>query len=423
MKNKTDKDPIEDFFEKRLENFDISYMASDWEKLEAKLDVVSTQHVMRRRIAWLVAASVILFSSLGYFSYQNYISINDLKQEMMADNEQAEDPAIGQEEAQVPAIRDENENDSLAQAQDDVNDKPVTNNTTVQENVVPVPINDAIASVDQGRKRSKASVARKSAAPLSIQGKNCKDCGSDTRLMKSVESTVAGLNIIDDEGSALESVFAANQIVTFDVDQNTQPRAFSRFAVGVSFGSDVNAVNGFSNFSNPGYNIGVKAEYNFTSRFSAIAGVQRIQMQYSAQAGQYTVPMGFWTNGIAANGTNAECRMFDVSLTLKYSFVELSRSRFFATGGVSNMIMVDEQYNFMYSNQNPNLVQQFNGSTGTNDFINSASFSIGYEYDFDSRIGIRFEPFFRVPVNRVGFGNVDLYSMGSSVSFRYNIGR
>ena len=425
MAHKNDKDPIEEFFEKRLENFDISYMASDWEKLEAKLDVAATKRTGRRRMVWLAAASLLLFGSLGVFTYQNYLSINDLKQEILVNNEPNENPN-GNLEENSPAINpNEDIAEPLARVEDNTNGNVVPPNTDVsQNNEVVQTGDDPIASLVPDRRHRRRSVGKKKTTPSSIPSRNCKMCAIDKNLMRSAKSaTFAGFTIIDDEGPASESIFAANRTADFEVNQVTEPRALSRFSIGVSFGSDVTAVSGLSNFSTPGYSFGLKAEYNFTSRFSAIAGVQQMQIQYSAGRGQYSPPRGFWTNGVIANSTDAACRILDLSLVLKYNFIESTRSRFFATGGVSNNILLNEEYNFQYTTQDPSLIQEFDASSGTNDFINSASFSLGYEYDLDSRLGIRFEPSIRVPVNGIGFGSVNLYSLGTSISFRYRLRR
>ncbi len=71
-------DPLERLFRKKVEEYNISYREEDWLKLEKKLDARDTKLYYRRRLRWLVAASILILSLIGYYTVQNHNKINEL---------------------------------------------------------------------------------------------------------------------------------------------------------------------------------------------------------------------------------------------------------------------------------------------------------------------------------------------------------
>jgi len=83
--------------------------------------------------------------------------------------------------------------------------------------------------------------------------------------------------------------------------------------------------------------------------------------------------------------------------------------------------MQSEEYSFSYRAYQPGQEEGWSGKTGTSHWLSNAGFSIGYEFDVHSNWSMRVEPFIKVPVQEVGWGNVELYSMGSFISLNYKL--
>jgi hypothetical protein len=81
--------------------------------------------------------------------------------------------------------------------------------------------------------------------------------------------------------------------------------------------------------------------------------------------------------------------------------------------------MLNEEYQFDYYGNENGLAQNWSGKTGTSHWASNAAFSIGFEYDINSTLSLRAEPFVRVPLKEIGWGNVELYSLGSFISLNY----
>lgn len=235
------------------------------------------------------------------------------------------------------------------------------------------------------------------------------------------QSTVDPETIEPAETSGKAPVFAARvDASSNDVGLNSGiQNASQRFSVGFLMAPDFSTAGSFSDFYSPGYKFGAYVEYHFTRNLGISAGIIHSTVRYTAQGGEYRPPEGYWTNGIIPAETLAECMLLDIPITLKYNFFHFDRSRFYATAGVSSYVMLSEEYEFDYYGNESGLAQSWSGKTGTRHWASNAAFSIGFEYDINSTLSLRAEPFIRVPLKEVGWGNVRLYSLGSFISLNY----
>jgi len=93
MKDLNNNDPLEELFKSKSEQYDISYREEDWQNLKDRLDAADVRLANRNK-RWLTAAAVlILFSLLGYFTYQNYQQINSLNEQLSQTEETINEPA------------------------------------------------------------------------------------------------------------------------------------------------------------------------------------------------------------------------------------------------------------------------------------------------------------------------------------------
>ena len=183
----------------------------------------------------------------------------------------------------------------------------------------------------------------------------------------------------------------------------------------------MSTVGGISNFYNPGYKIGISAEYALTKNLAVSVGAIHSRVQYTASGNDYNPPEGYWSYGAVPQETVGKCLLIDIPISLKYNVLHFDDSRIFASGGVSSYIMLNEDYRFDYGGYSSGQPQRWQERTGTRHWMSNAVFSLGYEMDLKSNISLRIEPFIKVPIQEVGWANVKLYSMGSFISVNYNI--
>lgn len=418
MPENNNKDPIEHLFRKKAEEYDISYQEADWMKLEKRLDEQQRQLAARRK-RWLVAAALLfLFSLLGYAVFQNYQEINKL-------NEQLDNQSI----AETP--RDDN----TAESGDRDSDTADENRSEQPSETLDQPVTE----------EGPPSFASEREQTQSLEGEE--QSVSQTFLVSDAMAQQLAVEELPQTPGDI-SEFAANQKQTdFNLVQPNdpyphfmaaqqestdasgvsedplhQPIAASRVSVGFLAGPDLSTVGGLSNFDQPGYNLGLLIEYRLSSNLSIRSGLMRASVNYKAGGDEYRPPSGFWSYDTAPPyQASAQCIILDIPVSLKYDFWHFERSKLYATVGASSYIMLNEEYQFDYESYNNNQVQEWSDRTGTRHWLSNANLSIGYAFDLNPHLSMQIEPFLKLPMREVGWGNVKLYSIGTSISFNYNL--
>lgn len=416
-KNKPE-DPIEKLFQEKAGEFEIPYREEDWQKLEKRLDMADQQHNRMVRRRWLIAASVLLFSLLGYFTYDNYTNINRLNEQLSSES--------------VPKLQDDlpqpNEAENPATDEEDFNsNQPLTNDQAAVDENNPrntVSDNQPLKSdyEESGTGSSGKFVAENSIRDLYISEISCPTCTLSNLAARDEQSgpLLPAEEHREDENNAIAS--ADQNVSTSGISYGiSTSRNTSRFALGLVLSPDLSTAGSISNFSDIGYKAGVTLEYRLSPRLSITGGLLQSDVRYIASGNDYSPPEGYWSNGVIPDETVGRCILIDIPVSLKYEFIRFNRSRFFATAGLSSYIMLNEDYQFHYSGYNTGQTDSWSDKTGTRHWLSNAGFSIGYEMDIHQNWSLRAEPFLKVPLKEVGWGNVNLYSMGSFFSINYKL--
>ena len=412
--DKDHKDFIEKLFQLKADEFDIPYREEDWLKLEKKLEIRDLQLAHRKKTAWLAAASLLIISMLGYFTLDNYQRINELSQQL------DESPATIPEIIQTPELPASDQPGDTGSEEgnghanvdevltwlgtiDDVERKPESG----EQHLEGIDYHHQKIEIDRkvvdaalfSMRHPQALIPHKPGGIAQLS--DGKQPGREIGFQIPVEEKNGWL-AIRDEHPEMETV---------------QP---SRFAAGIVYSPDLSTAGSISNFHDPGYKIGVTAEYRLSSRISLVSGIVFSDVRYAAEGSQYNPP-GYWNQGTVPDQTAAICQILDIPISIKINFNEYGRSRFFATAGFSSYIMLNEDYRFSYDEANENLIQNLNIRNGSRHILNNAGFSIGYEIDLHKNWSLRAEPYIKIPISEVGWGNVELYSIGSFISVNVNL--
>lgn len=406
IENDKNKDPLEQFFQKKTAEYDISFNESDWLKLEKELDIRDVQYAYQRRLRWIAAAAILIVSMLGYFTYDNRININRIDQQL---NEGAaplveNNPVDEVLSADEPSVA-EDFNVAIGDLPDD---ELVDSGTSL------------FAADDQ--KKGPAIVEKEGGSPVAVF-----TAAEEHRIDKIETLSFSRSGSVYPEGAyntlLIDHVPDPVSATLYNNDAAGRDRPlqdFPRISASMVMSPDISTVGSISNFYDPGYKIGVNFEYNLSRNLAVSVGVVHSKVQYIAYGAEYNPSSGYLSNVIIPDETTAVCFIIDIPVSLKYNVLNFSRSRFFATTGVSSYIMLNEDYQFSYRYNDPGLEQGWSGNTGTTHWISNAGLSIGYEFDLDSNWSLRAEPFLKIPISEVGRGNVRLYSMGSFFSVNYH---
>ena len=191
-----------------------------------------------------------------------------------------------------------------------------------------------------------------------------------------------------------------------------------KLAVRFGFSPDLSSV-GLKNFTKPGTAVSLLIEYLFLPKLYFQTGLIRSSKGYNAKPGEYEWP-SYWNDQKARpTSVDAICKVIEVPLNLRYDLSQNDRSRWFVGAGASSYYMQDEKYEYNYAPHTYNAkYYEKNAATGWY-WLSHLNASAGYEYRFSKKISLLAEPYVRVPIKRVGYGKVNLFTTGVWFSIRY----
>ncbi len=175
-----------------------------------------------------------------------------------------------------------------------------------------------------------------------------------------------------------------------------------------------------------GSNWSALLEYRFNSRFSVHSGVIRSMKYYNAYPASYEWPSNWGTIPYTLTDINASCKMFDIPLNFRFDITQKSKNRLFVGAGLTSYMMKNEKYTYNYENPNSSWIKwrEWEGVSQKKPFYASnLNFSLGFEQLFFRKLSIQAEPFVKVPIKKVGFGKVNLSTIGIFISAKYPIAK
>lgn len=197
-----------------------------------------------------------------------------------------------------------------------------------------------------------------------------------------------------------------------------------KFGVRLMMAPDINTV-GSSNPFALGDSYGVLFEYQFINRLRVQVGAVRTVKKYVSGPADYYNPIGFWTYGVKPATIQADCKILDLPLNVRWDAIRRSRYDLFINSGLSSYLMLNERYDYKYAPPNDNnthLKQNWEKSRGSDHFFSTFNLSVGYERQLQKGFTVQIEPYLKLPIKGVGFAAVDIYSTGLLISGKYQFG-
>jgi Outer membrane protein beta-barrel domain len=201
---------------------------------------------------------------------------------------------------------------------------------------------------------------------------------------------------------------------------NKKKNAAKGWQAGIVTGIDVTTVKYYT-ADKPGINLGVTVNYNFNKRFALQTGLLYTIKNYTVRGSDYHPKAHYWTYYVNLKKAIATCNMWELPVNIRYNLKSTARTKIFAATGLSTYIMKKEKYDYLYkTNTSPALLtrQRTYDSTSTY-WMSIMNLSFGIEKNINSHLSLQAEPFFKLPLKRVGFGNVSLASTGIYFVFKY----
>jgi hypothetical protein len=396
--NKLSKDPIDQFFKEALRSPDLKYNKQDWKGLEARLP----RKAKNKTIAWLLpaAAALLIFVSLW-----------------LSDGSKTENQPLSKTGAEFKI------EDSQMTGIDKAKESTRKDNLE-KRSPLPSVSNTASGLAPSETVSSSKSLSNNLSAFATDQPANYR---SDHFLQAEPVVLAESFTVENNKFNApkISGIKVLPQVTEAISKAEKVPheKVSGRFSLAFAVSPDINSVDNFSN-NDLGASIGMGASYRINKHLSLGTGIAYSKKVYSALPNQYEAP---WANSNAAKyaeSIDADCRVLDIPLNLRYTFTGSPKQAFFISGGLSSYFMLEETYTLVGTAQpgHPTYTDPSYSYKNENKHpLSVANFSVGINKPLNKQTSIVIEPYVKLPLTGIGQGKVNLQSTGVIFQLQYNL--
>ncbi len=249
-----------------------------------------------------------------------------------------------------------------------------------------------------------------------IANNNVQSANTDTTIIKKDSDSITATI------TASTTDTTTNNLQQPKASKRAYPSLQSRFSISVLTGVDISTVK-FRYASDIGYTAGFLGGYHFNNRWSLHTGVIYTKKNYKMAGSDFTAPKGTAPSYWALETVEGYCQMWEIPLLMRYSFVSKTNRRFFVSTGLSSYFMTKESYDYYYPFNNRIVMRNGTYNSGEKYLLSIAHFSAGIEQHVGKNLSMLIEPYAKIPVSGVGFGNIKLSSLGVNLALQYRPSR
>lgn len=197
-------------------------------------------------------------------------------------------------------------------------------------------------------------------------------------------------------------------------------RRKSSFSFSISGGPDVS----YTGNGRPGrmkFLGGAGIGYTYREKFTLRTGFYSARKIYTASPEEYHGPDWFSLYYPNMQKIDADCKVYEIPLSLSYNFGANKKQSWFTSAGVSTLLMKRETYNYFYKYYpaGPVVNKEFTIQNENKHFFSLLTLSAGYQRNISDKISVTAEPYFKFPLKGVGAGKVKLNSGGVLFTLSY----
>jgi len=201
------------------------------------------------------------------------------------------------------------------------------------------------------------------------------------------------------------------------------PRTKTAFKKGLEIGlvvaPDMSTVK-FTNTDNIGFNYGIQLGYRVSQRFTINTGMLYTRKNYTSLGKDFQPPKGSWLDNVNLDMVEGNCFMFDIPLNIRYDLNTSSNHRYFLSSGLSTYLMKKENYHYQYRYPNGNPGYRYRSyPSSEHHLLSILNISAGFEKKLNKQFTLQAEPYLKIPLQGIGYGNIQLNSYGMYFSLKY----
>ena len=172
--------------------------------------------------------------------------------------------------------------------------------------------------------------------------------------------------------------------------------------------------------------MGAFVHYQVLPRWGITTGVLYTNKKYWGKGAEYRPPYGYWkalTNGVVPDRIDGTCSMYEVPVAVTFDIVSTRKTRLFASAGLSSYFVQSEEYYYHFDAPNPGAVNGWTGKKPSTLWFGIGTLSAGLDFRASRTLSLGIEPYFKVPLEGMGWADVDLYSTGVMFAVRYHFAK
>ena len=230
-------------------------------------------------------------------------------------------------------------------------------------------------------------------------------------LVKEPEKTIAENKPEEQKWETKETKPVAIE-KTDNKNQNKTSSFSNNFFFTISAGPDFSAVGGTAGEVKMTYGAGIG--YQISKRFSVRTGFYVGRKVYSADPDEYNPPDNFWAWYPNLENIDADCKVYDIPITVDYKISDKKKESWFVSAGLSSLLMKEETYEYYFKpNYSPTYVTYSRTINNENKhYFSVLNLSGGYTRVLNKNISLQAEPYVKIAMDGVGYGKVKLNSGG-----------
>jgi len=205
---------------------------------------------------------------------------------------------------------------------------------------------------------------------------------------------------------------------------NIQPPR-RQLAISVLAAPDLNSTDNIGNGGRLGGNFGLQVSMQLSKRFSISTGASYAIKPYQTSSAYYKPQVANWWASHFGNlgkpdVVTANCKVLDIPVNINYQLMNHQGSSLAIGGGVSSYFMLNETYHFSFADPSVGT-STFSINNRNQHILGLVNLNATYERRLNNRFGILVQPYLKLPISNIGFGQVDLKSAGVAVGVSWAI--
>ncbi|MEP7163298.1 MAG: hypothetical protein ABI741_01320 [Ferruginibacter sp.] len=213
-----------------------------------------------------------------------------------------------------------------------------------------------------------------------------------------------------------ETAIEKNNKPTVSKDDKKEKARTKRFYAGLIAAPDFSAIK-LQSMKKVGFNYGLLLGYKLTNKLSIETGLLQDKKYYSTNGKYFSTKNIYLPPNANIEYVDGVCKMLEWPINISYTFSKRSKSSWFGSLGVTSYFMQHESYTYDMNYSGYRYPKAYDYSNKSTSLAAIVNVSAGYTYKL-GRIGdLRFEPYIKLPVNKIGTGKLPIQSGGIFIGF------